>query len=323
MLGGNFVNRKVTLPLLLICFIFIFSGCMKKPVNVSLKLKKGDAYKLEIDKNEKVTQNIKGQKTDVESKSRISYLCHVANIDDNKNADIKVTFDSINMKNKTDTGQTATSNDEKAMSQGIDKDSKIYTSLIGKSFRVKIGEYGKVKQVIGMDDVVNSIFTELNIKDESEKEGIKKIMKDEFGEEAITKRIERITSVYPNKTVKVGEVWKTKAPVSDKLPVEAENQYSLKESDQGTSEVLVESKIKTKENAEPVVVEKIKVNYEDIAGTQKGTITLNEKTGLIKRSELESDYSGKMRLYSEDPNVGAQIFPISVKEKTVVNVLRQ
>lgn len=317
------MKKKVTFPLLLICFTIIFSGCMKKSVNVSLKLKKGDAYKLEIDRNEKVTQNIKGQKTDVESKSKISYLCHVSNIDDNKNADIKVTFDSIDMKNKTDTGQTANSNDQKAMSQGIDKASKIYASLIGKSFRVKIGEYGKVKQVIGMDDVVNSIFTELNIKDESEKEGIKKIMKEEFGEEAITKRIERITSVYPNKAVKVGEVWKTKAPVSDKLPVEAENQYNLKESDQGTSEVLVESKIKTKENAEPVVVENIKVNYEDIDGTQKGTITLNEETGLIKRSELESDYSGKMRLYSEDPNVGAQIFPISIKEKTVVNVLRQ
>jgi hypothetical protein len=319
-----------------------------------------------VDRSEKITQDIKSGKTEIESKIRIGYLCHVSNIDENKNADIRVTFDTIDAKFTTGNGQTDNNkqkegeeqkgksdqegntkekgNEKKsdsdkqqadssqkqppaenkeALSQGMDKLSKVYTSLIGKSFNIKLGEYGRVKQVIGMDEVVNRIFTEMNIKDEKEKEEIKKVMKEQFGDEAITKRVERITAVYPNKDVKGGENWKEKRDISTQFPVEAENNYTLKESSDGTADITVDGQIKGKEEAEPTIIDNVKINYEDMKGTQKGNISLNEETGMIKMAEMESKFAGKMKFTSDDPNMGSMIFPISVEEKIRVNVLRQ
>lgn len=316
------MKKKKVAYFLIICCILSLCGCIKKSVSISLKLKKGDSYKIEMDRREKVTQKIKDSSLEVETKSKISYLCNVTNVDSNKNADIKVTFDAIDIKDNVLGGQTPVAK-QKETPENPDTMAKVYSAFLGKSFSVKIGEYGKVKQIIGMDEIVKSIFEELNIKEEKEKEDIKKIIKEKFGEEALTKRIEEVTSVYPNKKVKVGESWDKKVDLSNQIPVEAENKYTLKESEDKTSEITVEAKIKNKEDGEPVIIDKIKITYEEIKGTEKGVINLNEETGFIKHTELEREFSGKMKLYSEDPNLGSQTFPIEVKGKTVVNVLRQ
>lgn len=359
------LKKRGVCYILFLCICLLLNGCMNKPVNMTIKLKKGDSYKVEVDRSEKITQSIKGGQLHIDSKIKVGYLCSVTNIDDNKNADMRVTFDTIEVKATTSNGQTSNNkqegnaeqgsdnekkdtdeqNDDKkqesaqqetpsnqkqlpdenkeALSQGMDKFSKIYTSLIGKSFDVKIGQYGKVKQVTGMDEIVSKIFTEMNIKDEKEKEDIKKAMKEQFGDDAITKRIERITAVYPNKDVTMGQDWQEKRDISTQFPVEAENKYSLKESSDGTSDISLEGELKEKEEAEPTVIDNIKVSYEDMKGTQKGNISINEETGMIKRAEIESKFSGKMKYTSDDPNMGSMIFPITVEEKTRVNVLRQ
>lgn len=316
------MKKNIRLYSILICSLLLLSGCMKKSVDISLKLKKGNLYKVEVDIKEKVSQKIKDTNLELETKSKMGYLCNVINVDKNKNADIKVTFDSIDIKSTTPNGQTP-ANSQQVASETSDKLSKVYAAFVGKSFNVKIGEYGKVKQVVGMDDVVNNVFTELNIKDEKEKEDIKKVIKAKFGEEVITKSIETITSVYPNNKVKVGNSWQQKVSISDQFPVEAERKYNLKESADGTSEITVDSQIKGKEDAEPKVTDSLKITYEEIKGTEKGVINLNEETGIVKTAEMQVQFSGKMKLYSDDPNLGTQTFPISYSEKTVVNVLRQ
>lgn len=345
------MKKRLRLYILFLCVSLLLSGCMNKSVNMLIKLKKGDSYKVEVDSSEKIIQTIKGGDTEVQSKIRIGYLCHVTNIDENKNADITVTFDTIDAKFTTSNGQSSNnkskgdggeedkdeekgqeqsnsqkqppSENKEALAQGMDKFSKIYNALVGKSFTIKVGEYGKVKQVVGMDEIVNKLFTEMNIKSEKDKEEIKKVMKDKFGNEAITKKIERITAVYPNKNIKVGESWKEDRDVSNEFPIVTENNYTLKESSDGTSSITVDSKIKGKEEAEPTIVDNIKISYEDIKGTQKGNISLNEETGVIKMADMESKFDGKMKFISDDPNMGSMIFPISVEEKIRVNVLRQ
>ncbi|MFU0825756.1 DUF6263 family protein [Clostridium sp.] len=315
-------KRMKILCVFFLSLSIIFSGCMQKSVGLLLHLKKGDSYKLETDRTEKVVYNVAGEKIETESKVKTSYLCHVTNVDDNKNAEIKVTFDSINIKNTMENGQTLINNSP-TMAKDTDKLSKIYSTLIGKSFKVKIGEYGKVKQIIGMDELVKGVLDELNIKDENERKEIKEDMKQNFGDEELTKRIERISSFYPEKEVKMGDTWKQRVEVSDRFPVEAGSEYKLKDTADGTSEITVEGKIKSKENAEPIIINNIKITYEEITGEQKGNISVNEDTGLIKRAEMENKYSGRVKYASDDPNMGPQIYPITVEEKITVNVLRQ
>lgn len=307
----------------LLSLSIIFSGCMQRQLNLLLHIKKGDSYRLEIDKNEKVVYDIKGEKTELESKMKTAYLCHVTSVDDNKNAELTVTFDTINIRNNNaNNGQTLINNSP-TMVRDTDKLSQVYSALIGKSFKVKVGEYGKVKQIIGMDELFKEILDELNITDKQEREEIKKDMKQNFGDKELTTRIGRITSFYPNTQVRIEDTWKKTVDISDRFPVESENEYKLRDSSDGTAEIEVKGKVRSKEGTDPIFMDNIKITYEDIDGTESGTISVNEESGLIRRAEMQSKYSGKIKYTSSDPNMGTQAFPISVEEKTMVNVLRQ
>lgn len=306
----------------IIILCIALTGCMQKPIKITFSPKKGDSYKLEIDKNETVVYSINGEKKELESKVKTSYLCHVTNIDDNKNSEIKVVFDDINIKNNIPSDQTLISNFPNN-AKSTDKLSKIHSVLEGKSFSVKMGQFGKVKQITGIDEIAKSILQELNINNNEKEKEIKDIIKSNFTEEELMKMIERITYFYPNTAVKVNDSWNQKSDVSGNFQVESENEYKLKDSNDGTSEITIKGEIKDKKEADPIIIGNIKITYEDMKGTENGTISLNEENGIIKREEIESVYSGKIKCSSDDPNMGPQIFPISVNEKITVNVLRQ
>lgn len=314
-------NRRRVL-IFLVCMVFVFTGCIKRSVMLSLDLKKGNLYKVEIDRKNKITENINNEKVEVECKIKTAYLCNVVNRDDNKNSEIKVTIDSININHSENKGQK---NVEiyNNVTENWNKLLEIYSVFVGKSFKVKIGQYGKVKAIIGIEDLMKNVLKELNIKDEKEREEVKNAINTEFGDKAILKRIERVTAVYPNKKVKVGDTWKKKTSASDKFPVESENSYKLKESEDGTSEIEVQSNIKINNNVEPIIKDGMKIIYEDINGSEKGVTNINEDTGFIKSTESESKYSGNIKILSEDASKGTQIVPINIYEKYIINVLSQ
>lgn len=305
-----------------ITLCILLTGCMQKSVKITFNPKKGDSYKLEIDKNETVVYSINGEKKEVESKVKTSYLCHITNIDDNKNSEIKVVFDNINIKNSIPSDQTLVM-DFPNNAKNTDKLSKIHSVLEGKSFNVKIGEFGKVKQISGIDEIAKNVLQELNINDKEKEKEIKDIIKNNFGEEELMKAIERITYFYPNKAVKVGDSWNHEIDLSGNFQIESENEYKLRNSQDGTSEIKIKGDIKNKNEADPIIIGDAKITYEDMKGIESGTISLNEENGLIKREEIENVYSGKIKYSSDNPNMGSHSFPVSVNEKITVNVLRQ
>ncbi|MCY6484855.1 DUF6263 family protein [Clostridium aestuarii] len=309
--------------LILIVVIFMFTGCIEEKVQFSLKLKKGDMYKIEMNTDEKITQTIKGQKTEVNSKMKSVYSCYVMNVDENKNSEIRMTLDMINLKNMSNNGKTIEYNSETQIinNENMDKVSKIYAAIIGESFTMKIGEDGKVKEIMDIDNIIGNVFKQLNIKDSKEKDEIQAIILEQFSEDAITKKTEDITSVYPEEPVKVGEEWVQKDEIKGEFALESENKYTLKERKDKTAEVNVDAKVKTKKHAEPMIVGNIKINY-DLTGHKKGVINIDEETGIPKHIEMEHKYGGEMKLASQDPNIGAQTFPINVEGKSRIVVTK-
>ncbi|WMJ79935.1 DUF6263 family protein [Clostridium sp. MB40-C1] len=298
--------------------ILIFSGCMEKKVKLSLNVKKGDSYKIDMVTEEKVIQNISDKKVEVNSKYNTAYSCYVSNIDKNKNASIQVTFDSLSVKSMENNGQTLERNSGNPSSDKGEL-SKIYSVLPGKNFTVKVSGDGKVKEVIGIDELIGKVLKELNIKDEKQKQELQKIIMDNFGEESIRKQVENITGVYPDEAVKTGDVWENKSEVFGEYPLEAENKYTLKENKDGIAEVTVESKISTKKGKEPIILEPIKLSYE-IQGAQNGLLNVDEKTGIPKHVKINYKYAGDIKFTSQDANIGSRKFPVNIEGNRIINI---
>ncbi|MCY6960541.1 DUF6263 family protein [Clostridium brassicae] len=311
-------KKIVDITCLTLISILIFSGCMEKKVKLTLNLKKGDSYKIDMVTEEKVIENISDKKVEVNSKYNTSYSCYINNIDKSKNASIQVTFDSLTVKSVENNGQTLEYNSGNPNSNKGQL-SKIYSVLPGKNFTVKIGGDGKVKEVIGIDELIGKVLKELEIKDEKQKQELQKIIVDNFGEEAVKKQVENITSVYPDEAVKTGDVWENKSEVLGQYPLEAENKYTLKENKDGIAEITVESKISTKKGKEPLILEPIKLSYE-IQGTQNGLLNIDEKSGIPKHVKINYKYAGDIKFTSQDANIGSRKFPVNIEGNTIINI---
>lgn len=311
-------RKRLGFIIFVLISMILFNGCIQKKVKPSLKLKKGDSFKIDMLFEQKVTQEIEDRKTQVDSRYNIGYSCFVTDVDENKNSTIQVSFDSLNVKSVANNGQTLEYNSGDPTTH-IDDLSKVYSALVGEKFTVKISEDGKIKEVIGIDKIIEKVLKELNIKDNKQKEEIQKMIVEQFGDEALKKQVENITSVYPDEPVKMGDTWEKKTDISSEYPLQAESKYTLKESKDGMSEIMVDSKVKTKEDAKPLILENIKISYE-IEGTQKGILNVDEESGITKHVEMTHAYSGKIKFTSEDPNIGAQIFPMSVEGRTIISV---
>ncbi|MCY6355232.1 DUF6263 family protein [Clostridium sp. ZS2-4] len=311
-------KKRVSFIIFVLISMILFNGCIQKKVKLSLKLKKGDSFKIDMLFEQKVTQEIKDRKTEVDSRCNIGYSCFVTDVDENKNATVQVSFDSLNIKSMANNGQTLEYNSGDPTADMSDL-SKVYSTLIGEEFTVKISEDGKIKEVMGIDKIIEKVLKELNIKNSKQQEEIQKMIVEQFGDEALTKQVQNITSVYPDEPVKSGDTWEKKTDVSSEYPLQAESKYTLVESKDKMSEITVDSKVKTKDNAEPLILGNIKISY-DIEGTQKGTLNVDEESGITKHVEMTHKYSGKIKFTSEDPNIGAQTFPMTAEGRTVISI---
>lgn len=311
-------TKRVGFIIFVLISMILFNGCIQKKVKLSLNLKKGDYFKINMLFEQKVTEEIKDRKTQVDSGYNIGCSCFVTDVDENKNSTIQVSFDSLNMKSVTNNGQTLEYNSGDPTADMNDLN-KVYSTLIGKKITVKVSQDGKVKEVMGIDKIIDEVLKELNIKNNKQEEEIQKMIVEQFGDEALKKQVENITSVYPDEPVKVGDTWEKKTDISSEYPLQAESKYTLKESKDGMSEIMVESKVKTKDDAEPLILGNIKISY-DIEGTQNGTLNVDEESGITKHVEMNHKYSGKIKFTSEDPNIGAQTFPMTVEGRTVISI---
>lgn len=311
------MKKKFIFLTLMICLCSVLWGCAQISKKMTLALKKGEAFKIQIDG----TRSFKGPSNEaIKLKSREAFLCNVNYVDDSKDMEVKVTIDFINIdidvkgkdylkKYLSDTGIF------------LDGDKSIYSKFLGKSFKIKLSENGKVERVMGIDDIANTILKEEE--DNKKKELIKDFIKKEYSEEVLKEKLQRIIGFYSDKKIDVGDSWNNKNKILVNLPVDVYEKYILKERKEGTSDIAVNGEIKKRESAKPIKTNDIEINYEDIKGKEKGNITIGRKNKMIRTEELDSEYEGKIKIMFKDPGKGAEYIPISAKEKITVNVLKQ
>ncbi|GAB6150120.1 hypothetical protein Z965_01330 [Clostridium novyi A str. BKT29909] len=311
------MKKKLIFLILMVYLCSILSGCVKMSKKMTLELKKGEAFRMQIDGD----KSFKGPSSEsIELKSREAFLCSVNDVNNAKDMEMKVTIDSIDI----DADIKGKDYLKKYLSDiGIflEGDKSIYSKFLGKSFKVKLTENGKVEKVMGIDDIGNAVLKEEQ--DPKKKELIKNFIKKELSEEVLEEKIQRIIGFYSDKKVDIGDKWEKTNKVLANLPVDVDEKYTLKERKEGTTDIIVNGEIKKRESAQPVKADDVEISYEDIKGKEKGTITIGQENKMIKTEELDSEYEGKIKIMFKDPSKGAEYVPVSAKEKITVNVLKQ
>lgn len=298
------MGKKLLIILVVLLSSIIISSCNinLNKVHLRLRLKEGKTYYIKTVVNQKISQKTGRQQENITQKIGTGYAFKVKDIEDNGVTSVKVTFNSISLKEERSTGTIEY--DSSNPPAVIPPVAATYASLIGQSFSMQISPEGKINSIQGMEPIIKIIMKKLDLPKSQEQ-----YLRDKFGDKVLKENMENILAIYPNKPVGIGHSWTKKAIISKRLPMVLDNNYRLKERKNGITVLEVRSRIKP--SSVPIKMGSVKLSY-DISGTQKGSVKLQESTGWIIHGKLSQQLSGQAKV--EDPKLSRPLFfPISVE----------
>ncbi|MEL6719885.1 MAG: DUF6263 family protein [Bacteroidota bacterium] len=120
-------------------------------------------------------------------------------------------------------------------------------------------------------------------------------MEAQFGAETIKQSMSQMTGFFPDEPVKVGDTWTKSNKVEAGMAMLVETTYTLRERKDGTAFIDFNAKVTSDPDAKGIEMMGMQMQY-DLAGTQSGTIQVDEKTGWTKETKGKQEMKGKMNM---------------------------
>lgn len=239
--------------------------------------------------------------------------------DDAGNAEIKLTYKRVSV--KQDYGYQQTEYDSDNPPEYLDPSMKSMASLIGTQLRVWMKPDGEVLKIEGVDAMLDNMIKSMELPESPDRDNIISNLKQQFGEDAMRQQLEQITGFYPDRPVTVGDSWKSTVNMSSGFPMRIISTYTLKSMDQGVAIIEASSQITSDTSTNKIAMGPLTMAY-DIKGGQAGTIRADEDTGLPVNSSLNLNFSGTVTV-SGIPDQEPTTYPISATGTVTISFTKQ
>jgi len=319
--------------------------------DLKLRLSRGQKRKLRIIRDDTVSLKLMDQSQDIHSASTTDLEFAVERIDANDVASIKVIYLAFREKGGSAAGTMAY--DSTKPDVGADNPlAPSYSSMIGKSFVMRVTPDGRLLGLSGIDEMYLQMAQTII---ENEDESIRERMKERYAqdyEERARRAIDRLNQQYgsrserqqavkemietnplfsktkieglvgnvivsfPSDPVEVGDSWQGGAVLPAAAPVDIDVTYTLKEKKQDVAAIDIQSKIDLFEEPAPGPVGPAGPTKVSLTGSYAGSVQIDPSTGWILYKKATMQCSGRMELASAGSQ--SQSMPISVESVTTV-----
>lgn len=236
-------------------------------IEILNKYTKGDIYYVTLNWNEKVTSTDESGNTNTTPFVMESvWKYEVLDVDENGISTIKGNYDRMKM-GGFDSEDSSTFNDPSAaMMMGMMKYETIMT----------LDTRGNVLEVTGAEGMY-SFGSPDSLLDDN------KIMKE---------NAQNGLGVFPDIPVKVGEKWEKTVDISYGYPCTYKNVYTLKSITNGIALIDVNSTMSPLKNVPPTIFPGGYELYQELSGTQTGTVEIDIEKGKILKSSYQVNIGG-------------------------------
>jgi hypothetical protein len=294
-------------------------------LDLRLRLKKGDVYRLKLTVEQHVVQTppappSAGHKRtapaapqSIEQTLGVGYTMSVEDADAAGVMTVATKYDSVRFRQKGPAGNVEY--DSADPPKQLPPSAKAFAALPGLGFKMILAPEGEVKSVEGIDEMLAEMLRRLDVADASARAATQKVLAEQFGEAAMKQNMQNLFALYPPKPAGVGETWARKVVVSKGFPVVIDATYALKARQGGVAEVALDAKLSPNSDAAPVELGTGKMTYE-LSGEQRGSAKVVEATGWTQSLTTEQTLSGTIKfdtLGDKDTTI-----PITVKSKVVM-----
>ena len=141
---------------------------------------------------------------------------------------IKTTYKTIEMTTDMGGGQKLEFSSEKKadVTNFMQLPSKMFSIIKGKSFVMQVNDKGEIVSVTGHDKIGEAVLSEMKLPAQM-KPMVEQTFKQQFSDSSVKEMFSQWFSVYPNKTVKTGDTWKSNTAITG-LNQSASTVYTVK-----------------------------------------------------------------------------------------------
>ncbi|GAA4325964.1 hypothetical protein GCM10023184_14310 [Flaviaesturariibacter amylovorans] len=259
--------------------------------NFAFNLPKGKTFLYSVDYT--IGQEVQGQT--INSRIQGDYSMEVTDETDSLKT-LRMTYDRIAMNMVTpdqtitvdsDKGDTATGTAEAANMQGMMN--KMFRSMKGKAFTMKVNREGKVVSIEGMQQMADAVVNSMGLPEEA-RAGVLQGFSQQFNDESLKETFSQSFNIFPNKPVKVGDTW-TRTFAGERTPLNTKTTYTVKAIEGGNVVLDAKSDVSM-------------TGQQSMKGVQTGTMRVDGKTGLVLNGEVNLALEGPMKMTSKGTFTG-------------------
>jgi hypothetical protein len=264
-------------------------------VELSLKLKKGQTYKMKTVTDLKINQTIPGQQqsTTIDQKNETRNIYTVEDVQADGTLILKITHEGLfskseNPNNPMESFEYDSTNPDSA----VGPLAPILGAIVGQSFTITITPDGHVKEIQGANEILEHLQEKINeLPEGPARAGVETNLKMQYGEEALKTNTENSFNMYPDNPISIGDTWQKRTTMTQGFPMIVNSIYTLKERKDGIAVIDVFAMIQPNREAGPMQTGEMKIYY-NISGSVTGLIEMEESTGWTVRSNSELRLSG-------------------------------
>ena len=277
-------------------------------VTLQLKLAKGKTYYQRTVIDQHVTQTVMNMQQVMDQSMGTGVKMDVLAVDGRGNMRIRGTY---NWSMSKRTGPLGSLDYDSAMQPTPPAGAEPFAALLGQGYLVKISPKGEVLDVNGIEELQAAVRKRLP--PGAEADPALGALNQFLDGKGIKQMVESALSVYPDKPVEVGESWGKKRVMSPMFELTIDSKWTLQKREAGMATIAMTSSLRS--NADkPVEAGGMKMTF-DLAGTQDGTLRMQEVTGLIVSGLAQQQLKGEIKLgdSAQGPLVIPSVFDTKIK----------
>jgi len=259
-------------------------------VQLQLKLGKGKTYYQRTVFEQRITQTVMGQEQVINQTVGTGMKLDVLDVDKQGNMHIRYTFTWSASKQAGPMGGIEYDSSKQATPPA---GAEASAAILGQSYTIKVSPKGDVLDVNGIEQLREAVNKKLPPGAEvSLATSPVALYLDKNNVKEMT---ESTLAIYPDKPVEQGESWSEKKTVTIGFGVIAESKWTLQKREGGVAVIAASASVRSDPNGPPMETQGMKMRF-DLAGTQNGTVRVDEATGLILLDQSQQQLKGEIKL---------------------------
>ena len=289
--------------------LFIISCASNKPLSLKMALPQGDKFNYSMATNTVANVSVMGMDQKTTSMQKLDYVYEVLSSTTNGDQKIKSTIRSVEV-DQINPMQTMHYSSRETTGNSPEL-ADVYEPILGHEMIMNFNNKGEMVKFEKGGDLVSKMFEG---KDDEAMAQMKSLIEGQFGEEAMAAQLSNITSIYPDKPVKVGDTWMKENVTTGAIALIIKTTYTLTSRKNGKAMISLKGTVTPSPDSEALEMMGMKMTYQ-LGGPLTGNMIVDEKTGWVDESNVDQELEGKVNISGE--MIGSMDTDMSMSSSTM------